>query len=137
MVETFHGSTSSRANWHHPQLHRHGKDLGKRFVCRFRRLGRMSSEKTKTLEKISDIKKKSLCNMHHFSLGISLFLSLFNQKKSLAPSPSRFLLGLGIGENSCPPQKKHQNSTEVDEKRCCFDRVFVGKTAFLFGLPLF
>lgn len=51
-------------------------------------------------------KKKSLCNMHHFSLGISLFLSLFNQKKSLAPSPSRFLLGLGIGENSCPPQKK-------------------------------
>lgn len=58
VVETFHGSTSSPANWHHPQLHRHGKDLGKRFVCRFRRLGRMSSEKTKTLEKISDIKKK-------------------------------------------------------------------------------
>lgn len=82
--------------------------------------------------------------MHHFSLGISLFLSLFNQKKSLAPSPSRFLLGLGIGENSCPPQKNTKTPTEVDEKRCCFDRVFgwqcfswQNHPFFCLGLPLF
>ena len=58
VVETFHGSTSSPANWHHPQLHRHGKDLAKFFVFRFRRLGRMSSEKTKPWKKYLTQKKK-------------------------------------------------------------------------------
>lgn len=95
-------------------------------------------KKQKPWKKYLTSKKKSLCNMHHFSFQISLFLSLFNQKKSLAPSPSRFLLGLGIIVH---PKENTKTARRLMKKGVVLTEFLLAmfswqNNPFLFGLPL-
>lgn len=97
---------------------------------------RGSEKKQKPWQKYLTQKKNSLCNICITSVFRSHFSWVFFNKKSLAPSPSRFLLGLGIGENFVHPKKTPKPHGLLMKKGVVLTEFFVGNV-FLAKPPFF